>query len=543
MNIKKQLTAKYTFSEDEVLLKYKINTLLIGILLTVTTAAVMGVIRYMQSNYTQAIANIIFTIIVIICYIGLRRAKKNYQLVSRIILISSMAVVLFVMHSASESEARILWISIIVIMSFFLRDKNEGVLLSGVFMMTIIAIQAINPDIFHLSSVDFFILIVNIILISSAMLWYEKIKSSIEFNLTKSKNILEDQVKIRTIELEMSKDAAEASSRAKSDFLANMSHELRTPMNSIIGLSYISLQDGLDPKNQKNIQKVYDSAISLLDIINDVLDFSKIESDELDVNKFPFNLDHIIDSLSKTTKEKANKKGIELVVDIDSKTPKALLGDSERLEQVLFNLLDNAVKFSDKSGKIIFGIDVERDDKESVTLHFYVKDDGIGMNEDEQRTLFKPFNQADMSSTRKYGGIGLGLAVSKRIVELMNGKIWLESKSGIGSTFHISIDFEKQAKEIIKVKSDNKIVKEVKSIKKIDAEEFASLSSKLKGYLEDSDTNSINIYTSLKSLPGIAKYSDELDKIEIALNNYDFDEAIEYLDILIATVEKGNLDG
>ncbi len=543
MNIKKQLTAKYTFSEDEVLLKYKINTLLIGILLTVTTAAVMGVIRYMQSNYTQAIANIIFTIIVIICYIGLRRAKKNYQLVSRIILISSMAVVLFVMHSASESEARILWISIIVIMSFFLRDKNEGVLLSGVFMMTIIAIQAINPDIFHLSSVDFFILIVNIILISSAMLWYEKIKSSIEFNLTKSKNILEDQVKIRTIELEMSKDAAEASSRAKSDFLANMSHELRTPMNSIIGLSYISLQDGLDPKNQKNIQKVYDSAISLLDIINDVLDFSKIESDELDVNKFPFNLDHIIDSLSKTTKEKANKKGIELVVDIDSKTPKALLGDSERLEQVLFNLLDNAVKFSDKSGKIIFGIDVERDDKESVTLHFYVKDDGIGMNEDEQRTLFKPFNQADMSSTRKYGGIGLGLAVSKRIVELMNGKIWLESKSGIGSTFHISIDFEKQAKEIIKVKSDNKIVKEVKSIKKIDAEEFASLSSKLKGYLEDSDTNSINIYTSLKSLPGIEKYSDELDKIEIALNNYDFDEAIEYLDILIATVEKGNLDG
>jgi two-component system, sensor histidine kinase and response regulator len=243
---------------------------------------------------------------------------------------------------------------------------------------------------------------------------------------------------------------AEEASRLKSDFLANMSHEIRTPMNAIIGMTYLALRAGPSPQQRGYLTKIDTAAQSLLGIINDILDYSKIEAGKLELEHIIFSLDNVLRNLKDIVSQKAEAKGIAIVFSVAPGVPRSLFGDPLRLGQILMNLVTNAIKFTDE-GEIVVKVLAEESTLDRARLSFSVNHTGIGMSSEQLSNLFQSFSQADTSFTRKYGGTGLGLAISKQLCELMEGNISVQSELGKGSTFSFSAIFGIAPAEIPRV--------------------------------------------------------------------------------------------
>ncbi len=275
--------------------------------------------------------------------------------------------------------------------------------------------------------------------------WLDQVNNTVAVAMRMALNRTQQQ-KIQN-ELSLARERADKANQEKSFFLANMSHEIRTPMNAIIGMSHLALQGNLDGRLKEYINTIRDAGENLLLLINDILDFSKIEAGKMELEHIPFLLDQTLDVVTVLTGTKAEEQGLKLSIIVDPGVPNKLVGDPLRLGQIISNLVTNAVKFTAK-GTITIRIErVEAQEDfpsefDSVALRFSVKDSGIGMTEEQIEKLFAAFSQADSTTTRKYGGTGLGLNIAKQLTELMGGRIWVKSDFGVGSTFFFAVTFD-----------------------------------------------------------------------------------------------------
>jgi signal transduction histidine kinase/CheY-like chemotaxis protein/HPt (histidine-containing phosphotransfer) domain-containing protein len=331
----------------------------------------------------------------------------------------------------------------------------------------------------------------------------EEVENRNKMLVTANNELVHDILKLK--EAEDARSHAEAVSQIKDAFLANMSHELRTPMNAVIGLSHLCLQTDLSDKQHDYLQKINSSAKSLLGILNDILDVSKIEAGKMEMDRMPFELEEVMGNLATIVGVRSQEKSLEFLMETAPNVPSSLIGDPLRLGQVLINLAGNAVKFTE-TGEVIIRTELELDEGDDVTLRFTVQDSGIGMTKKQIDNLFRPFTQADTSITREFGGTGLGLTISKRLIEMMGGTIWVESTQSKGSRFIFTARFHKAEQQL---NFDQSELKLFRGLRVLAVDDNESILQYIKNYLETFTFDVVVADNGLDALNAVRRANDE----------------------------------
>jgi two-component system sensor histidine kinase/response regulator len=314
---------------------------------------------------------------------------------------------------------------------------------------------------------------------------------------------------------EAAKSEAEIANQIKDEFLANMSHEIRTPMNAIIGLSHLCLQTAMTVKQQDYLKKINGSAKSLLRILNDILDISKIEAGKMEIEQVTFELEEVMSNVATIVGSRAHEKKLEFLMQTAPDVPPLLIGDPLRLSQVLINLAGNAVKFT-QHGEVTVRVLRARETSDEIVLRFTVVDTGIGMTQQEIDRLFQPFTQADSSTTRKFGGTGLGLTISKRLVEMMGGRIWVESNPGYGSRFIFVARFQKPAKQL---HYNPAAISDLRGLRVLAVDQSQNSLQILKSYLESFDLDVTISRNSEEALELVSNANEERNPFGLVVIN------------------------
>ncbi len=328
--------------------------------------------------------------------------------------------------------------------------------------------------------------------------------------------LAENALLLEREELRAAKIAADEANRAKSDFLANMSHEIRTPMNAIIGMTDLLLETKLTATQHEYLHMVQDSGEALLTLINDVLDFSKIEAGKFELDNLPFDIRESLGDTMKGLGFRAHGKGLELAFRIDKQIPRVLLGDAGRLRQIIVNLVGNAIKFTE-TGEVVLEIDCPKLSDHHATLHFSVVDTGIGIAPENCDKVFREFEQADASTTRRYGGTGLGLAICSRLVELMGGRIWVESELGVGSRFQFEVTLDIDSSESMHLPLETSV--DIQGVRVLIVDDNATNRRILKDMLSNWGMNPTTTSGGAQALQAIIDANEENDAFQLIISD------------------------